>query len=134
MINRINPLYLILLCLTIVFISITYVNSIKSAMNKSNKNIDFFQQNLNEYLFYNSKRYSNNKKIEKIKQLLKNELLLTKNINVKTLKEHINIKISSKNMNVKIALLRIFNSSKLNIDQINISDENIQIKVKYNDK
>ena len=127
--NRLNPLYLILLSLTIVFVSFfSLLNEKKSYLEKVDES-KLLQQKASEYRSFIS-YWKDEKFINKtIDDILKNSLFKNEQITKTTSKESIRIKIESSNQQVLDNFLNRFLNKQLMIKNLEIDKNFINLEV-----
>ena len=128
--NRINPIYILILLSTITFILLFNVQIEEEKLTQSNNEISYFHKQLNEYTKLNKSNLTKNTIIEKVKSILEDELPQNLNLNVKTLKKHIEITIKNNKFETKRVILEAFYNSNLQIIQLSMDKSNLLIRVK----
>ena len=127
--NRLNPLYLVLLFLTLVFISFfSLLNEKKLYLEKVDES-RLFEQKASEYQSLIS-YWKNEKFINKtIDEILKNSLFKNEQITKTASKESIKIKIESSNPQVLDNFLNRFLNKQLIIKNLEIDKNFISLEV-----
>ena len=127
--NRLNPLYLILLSLTIVFVSFFSLSNEKKFYLEKVDESKLLQQKASEYLSFIG-HWKDEKFINKtIDDILKNSLFKNEQITKTTSKESIKIRIESSNQQVLDNFLNRFLNKQLMIKNLEIDKNFINLEV-----
>lgn len=127
--NRLNPLYLVLLFLTLVFISFFSLSNEKKLYLEKVNESRLFEQKASEYQSLIS-YWKNEKFINKtIDEILKNSLFKNEQITKTASKESIKIKIESSNPQVLDNFLNRFLNKQLIIKNLEIDKNFISLEV-----
>ena len=127
--NRLNPLYLILLSLTIVFVSFFSLSNEKKSYLEKVDESKLLQQKASEYQsftgYWKDEKFIN----KRIDEILKNSLFKNEQITKTTSKESIRIKIESSNQQVLDNFLNRFLNKQLMIKNLEIDKNFINLEV-----
>ena len=127
--KRLNPLYIVLLFLTLVVVSFVLVIKEKDIYMQKIKDINALEVKAKEYKNL-SQFWKNQKFIEKtIDEILKNSMLKNEKISKTSTKESIKIKIESSNPQVLDNFLNRFLNKQLIIKKIEIDKNFINLEI-----
>lgn len=127
--KRLNPLYIVLLFLTLVVVSFVLVIKEKDIYMQKIKDINALEVKAKEYKNL-SQFWKNQKFIEKtIDEILKNSMLKNEKISKTSTKESIKIKIESSNPQVLDNFLNRFLNKQLIMKKIEIDKNFINLEI-----
>lgn len=127
--KRLNPLYIVLLFLTLVVVSFVLVIKEKDIYMQKIKDMNILEVKAKEYKNL-SQFWKNQKFIEKtIDEILKNSMLKNEKITKTSTKESIKIKIESSNPQVLDNFLNRFLNKQLIIKKIEIDKNFINLEI-----
>lgn len=127
--KRLNPLYIVLLFLTLVVVSFVLVIKEKDIYMQKIKDMNTLEVKAKEYKNL-SQFWKNQKFIEKtIDEILKNSMLKNEKITKTSTKESIKIKIESSNPQVLDNFLNRFLNKQLIIKKIEIDKDFINLEI-----
>ena len=130
--NRINPLYLIALSLTIVFISFYLLNNEKISFIEKKDELSSIKQKAKEYKSYKDS-WRNEKFVDKtLNSILKNRQFFNQKVLRAKTKNSVKVKIQSSNQKILNAFLNKILNKKLIIKKLEIDKSFINVEIGIN--
>ena len=127
--NRINPLYLIALTLTILFISLYSLNNQKTIFTEKKEELKVIQEKSKNYKSY-KESWNNESFVDKtIDNILKNRQFLNQKVLRAKTKNSLKIKIESTNPNILNIFLNEILNKKLIIRKLEIEKSFINVEI-----
>lgn len=127
--KRLNPLYIVLLFITILFISYWQLNNVKEEFASKNSEFENIQIKAKEYTSLKS-QWSNKEYASKtINQIIKNKLYSTEKVLIAEVGNSIKVKVQSTNSKVLEDFLNKVLNKPLNIKNLNMTKDFISLEV-----
>jgi hypothetical protein len=130
--NRINPLYIIALTLTILFISLYSLNNEKTSFNEKKDELSLIKQKAKDYKWY-KKSWTNESFVDKtLDDILKNRQFFNQKVLRAKTKNSVKVKIQSTDQNILNLFLNKILNKKLIIRKLEIDKSFINIEIGIN--
>lgn len=127
--KRLNPLYIVLLFITILFISYWQLNNVKEEFASKNSEFENIQIKAKEYTSLKSQWSNKEYAIKTINQIIKNKLYSTEKVLIAEVGNSIKVKVQSTNSKVLEDFLNKVLNKPLNIKNLNMTKDFISLEV-----
>jgi hypothetical protein len=127
--NRINPLYLIALTFTVLFISFYLLNNEKNLFTEKKNELVLIKQKAKDFKSYN-KSWNNESFINKtLDNILRSRQFLNQKVLRAKTKNSIKVKIQSTNQNILNTFLNKILNKKLSIKKLQIEKNFVNVEI-----
>jgi hypothetical protein len=130
--NRINPLYLIALTLTVLFISLYLLNNERNLFIEKKDELNLIKQKAKDYKSY-KEAWSNEVFVSKtLDKILKNRQFSNQKVLRAKTKNSIKVKIQSSNQNILNSFLNKILNKKLIIKKLQVEKSFVNVEIGIN--